>query len=62
VHYGQLTKAIAEAYDKKRNKMMRGSTGSGSSIGAPSKYCMVYIPPEGQLHQSQPQQNWGNGP
>jgi hypothetical protein len=30
---------------KKRKRMMPGSTGSGSSSGAPPKYRMVYTPP-----------------
>jgi hypothetical protein len=42
-------KAVAEADEKKRNKMMPGFAGSGSSSGAPSKYRMVYTPPGGQL-------------
>jgi hypothetical protein len=46
----RMMKAVAEADEKKRKKMMPGSAGSGSSSGAPSKYHMVYIPPGGQLH------------
>jgi hypothetical protein len=42
-------KAVAEADDKKRKRMMSGSTVSGSSSGAPPKYRMVYTPPKGQL-------------
>jgi hypothetical protein len=42
-------KAVAEAKEKKRKRMMVGSTGSGGSGGAPSKYRMVYTPPEGPL-------------
>jgi hypothetical protein len=45
----RLLKAIAEADEKKRKKMMPRSTGSGSSSGAPPKYRMVYTPPRGQL-------------
>jgi hypothetical protein len=45
----RLMKAVAEADEKKRKKMMPGSAGSGSSRGAPPKYCMVYTPPGGQL-------------
>jgi hypothetical protein len=45
----RMMKAIAEADEKKRKSMMPGSTGSGSSSGAPPKYCMVYTPPGGQL-------------
>jgi hypothetical protein len=43
----RMMKAVAEADEKKRNMMMHGSTGSGSSSGAPPKYCMVYTPPGG---------------
>jgi hypothetical protein len=55
-----MMKAVAEADEKKRKRMMPGSAGSGSSSGAPPKYRMVYIPPGGQLHQPQQQQNWGH--
>jgi hypothetical protein len=41
----RMTKAIAEANEKRRKKMMPGSAGSGSSNGAPPKYRMVYTPP-----------------
>jgi hypothetical protein len=47
-------KAIVEADEKKRKKMMPGSTGSGSSSGAPPKYRMVHTPPGGQLRRPQP--------
>jgi hypothetical protein len=47
----RLMKAVAEADEKKRIKP--GSTGSGSSSGAPPKYRMVYTPPRGQLHRPQ---------
>jgi hypothetical protein len=50
-----MMKAIAEADEKKR--MMPGSTGSGSSSGAPLKYRMVYTPLGGQLRRLQQQQN-----
>jgi hypothetical protein len=50
----RLLKAIAEADEKKRKKMMPGSTGSGSSTSAPPKYRMVYTPPRGQLRRPQP--------
>jgi hypothetical protein len=43
----RMMKAVAEADKKKRKRMMPGSTGSGSSSGAPPKYCMVYTPPGG---------------
>jgi hypothetical protein len=35
----RMMKAGAEADDKKRKRMMPGSVGSGSSSGAPPKYC-----------------------
>jgi hypothetical protein len=57
-----MMKAVAEADEKKRKKMMPGSAGSGSSSGAPPKYCMVYTPLGSQLRQLQQQQNWGNRP
>jgi hypothetical protein len=62
INQERMMKAIAEADEKKRKRMMPGSTGSGSSSGAPSKYCMVYTPPGGQLRRPQQQQNWGNHP
>jgi hypothetical protein len=49
-----------KADEKKRKKMMLGSTGSGSSSGAPPIYRMVYTPLGGPLRRPQPQQNWGN--
>jgi hypothetical protein len=49
----RMTKAIAEADEKRRKKMMPGSAGSGSSSGAPPKYRMVYTPPGGQLRRPQ---------
>jgi hypothetical protein len=52
-----MMKAVAEVDEKKRKKMMPGSTDSGSSSGAPPKYRMVYTPLEGQLRQLQQQQN-----
>jgi hypothetical protein len=55
-------KAVAEADEKKRKKMMPGSAGSGSSSSAPTKYRMVYTPLGGQLRRLQQQQNWGNRP
>jgi hypothetical protein len=45
----RMMKAVAEADEKKRKKMMPGSTGSGNFSGAPPKYCMVYTLPGGQL-------------
>jgi hypothetical protein len=53
-----MMKAVAEADEKKRKRMMPGSAGSGSSSGAPLKYRMVYTPPGGQLRRPQQQQNW----
>jgi hypothetical protein len=58
----RMMKAIAEANEKKRKRMMPGSTGSCSSSGVPPKYCMVYTPPGGQLRQPQQHQNWGYHP
>jgi hypothetical protein len=45
----RMMKAIAEADEKKRKKMLPGSAGSDSFSGAPPKYRMVYTPPGGQL-------------
>jgi hypothetical protein len=45
----RMMKVVAEADEKKRKRMMPGSTGSGSSNGAPPKYRMVYTPLGGQL-------------
>jgi hypothetical protein len=47
----RLMKAVTEPNEKKR-KMLESSASGGSS-GAPAKYCMVYTPPRGQLHQPQ---------
>jgi hypothetical protein len=55
-------KAVADADEKKRKRMMPGSSRSGSSSGGPLKYRMVYTPPGGQLRQPQQQQNWGHYP
>jgi hypothetical protein len=46
-------KAKDKIDEKKRKKMMLGSTGSGSSSGPPLKYRMVYTPPRGQLCRPQ---------
>jgi hypothetical protein len=46
-------KAIAEADEKKRKRMMPRSDDSGSSRSAPPNYHMVYTPLGGQLHQPQ---------
>jgi hypothetical protein len=58
----RMIKAIAEADEKRRKRMMPGSAGSGSSSGAPPKYRMVYTPPGGQLCRPQQQQNWSHCP
>jgi hypothetical protein len=58
----RMMKAVAEADEKKRKRMMPGSAGSGNFSGAPPKYRMVYTPPGGQLRRPQQQQNWGNRP
>jgi hypothetical protein len=49
----RMMKAVDEADEKKRKRMMPRSVGSGSSSGAPPKYRMVYTPPEGQLRRPQ---------
>jgi hypothetical protein len=41
----RMMKAVAEADEKKRKKIMPASAGSGSSSVAPPKYRMVYTPP-----------------
>jgi hypothetical protein len=38
-------KAVAEADEEKRKRLVPGSAGSGSSNSAPPKYHMVYTPP-----------------
>jgi hypothetical protein len=53
IDHERMMKAIAEADEKKRKRMMSRSVGSGSSSDAPPKYRMVYTPPEGQLCQPQ---------
>jgi hypothetical protein len=58
----RMMKAVVEADEKKRKKMMPGSVGSGNSSDTPPKYRMVYTPPRGQLCRPQQQQNWGNRP
>jgi hypothetical protein len=60
INQERMMTAVAEADEKKRKRMMPGSTSSGSSSGAPLKYRMVYTPPGGQLCRPQQQQNWGN--
>jgi hypothetical protein len=49
----RMMKAVAEAHEKKRKRMMAGSAGSDSSNDAHTEYHMVYTPPEGQLHRLQ---------
>jgi hypothetical protein len=49
----RLMKAVAEADEKKRKRMMPRSFVSRGSSGAPLKYRMVYTPPGGQLHRPQ---------
>jgi hypothetical protein len=44
IDQGRMMKAVAEADEKKRKRMMPGYTDSGSSSGAPPKYHMVYTP------------------
>jgi hypothetical protein len=46
-------KAVAEAEENKRKRMIPGSSASGGSSGALPKYCMVYTPPGGQLRHPQ---------
>jgi hypothetical protein len=46
-------KAIAEAEEKKRKRIMLGSSGTGGFGNAPPKYSMLYSPPSGQLHRPQ---------
>jgi hypothetical protein len=53
IDHEMMMKAVVEADEKKRNWMMPGSAGSGSSSDAPPKYHMVYTPPGGQLHRPQ---------
>jgi hypothetical protein len=53
IHQERMMKAVAEADEKKRKRMMPRSTGSGSSSGAPAKYHTVYTPPRGQLPRLQ---------
>jgi hypothetical protein len=58
----RLMKAIAEADEKKRKRMMHVSSASGGSSSAPLKYRIVYTPTGGLLRRPQQQQNWGNRP
>jgi hypothetical protein len=43
----RLIMAVAKANEKKRKRMMPGSSVSDGSSSAPPKYCIVYTPPEG---------------
>jgi hypothetical protein len=58
----RMMKAVDEADEKMRKRMIPGSAGSGSSSGAPSTYRMVYTPPRGQLRRPQQQQIWSHHP
>jgi hypothetical protein len=49
----RMMKAVIEADDKKRKRMIPRSVSSGSSSGAPPKYRMVYTLSGGQLRQQQ---------
>jgi hypothetical protein len=49
----RMMKAVVEADEKKRKRMVPRSTGSGSSSSVPPKYRMVYTPPGGQLRRPQ---------
>jgi hypothetical protein len=51
----RLMKAVAEADEKKRTRMMYGSSVSGGSSSAPPKYHVVYTPPGDQLCRPQQQ-------
>jgi hypothetical protein len=59
--YNELASAAIDkegsmkAEEKKRKRIMPGSSGSGGSSGAPSKYRMVYTPSIGQLCHPPPQ-------
>jgi hypothetical protein len=44
INQERMMKTVAEANEKKRKRMMPGSTGSGSFSGARPKYRMVYTP------------------
>jgi hypothetical protein len=46
-------KAVAEAEEKKRKRIMLGSSGTGGFGNAPPKYSMLYSPPSGQLRRPQ---------
>jgi hypothetical protein len=58
----RMMNTVAKVNEKKRKRMIPGSTSSGSSSSVPPKYRMVYTPPGGQLCRPQQQQNWGYHP
>jgi hypothetical protein len=58
----RLMKAVAEADEKKRKRIMPASSVSDDFSCAPPKYYMVYTTPGGSLHQLQQQQYWGHRP
>jgi hypothetical protein len=49
----RMMKAIADADEKKRKRMMSGPSGRDGFSGVPPKYRMVYTPPRGQQRQPQ---------
>jgi hypothetical protein len=51
----RMMKAIAEADEKKRKRMMPGPSDKDESSSVHPKYRMVYTPPGGQLRQPQQQ-------
>jgi hypothetical protein len=55
INQERTMKVVIEAEEKKRKRMTRGSSISGSSNGGPPKNGMVYTPPGGQLGQPQQQ-------
>jgi hypothetical protein len=52
----RLMKAVAKVDEKKRKRMMPGSSVSGCSSGAPPMYRLVHTTLGGQLRQPQQQQ------
>jgi hypothetical protein len=46
-----MMKAVAEADEKKRKRLMPGPSGRDGSSGVPPKHRMVYTPPGGQQQQ-----------
>jgi 4-diphosphocytidyl-2C-methyl-D-erythritol kinase len=49
IHQERMMKDVTKAEEKKRKRMMPGSSGTGGCDSAPPKYCMIYTPPSGQL-------------